>query len=175
MTIAALIALATKQLRNAGVANPDLDARALIAHALGVDRLSLALHGQNNLSADQKDQVAELVKRRAGREPLAHIVGARGFWLLDLKVTPAVLDPRPDSETLIEQCLKRLADRNRTYRIADLGTGSGALLLALLSEYPRAQGIGVDLSNSALAIAKQNAAQNGLAGRSVLFRRRHGN
>jgi release factor glutamine methyltransferase len=103
------------------------------------------------------------------REPIAYILGEREFWGLPFKVSPAVLVPRPDSETVIEAALALLADRTRPWRIADLGVGSGCLLLALLREFPNARGLGMDASAEALAVARTNAAALGLEERSVLM------
>ncbi len=107
------------------------------------------------------------IRRRARREPFSHIVGRRLFWTLELEVTPAVLDPRPESETLVEAVLSSLpADRRRgALRVLDLGTGSGCLLLSLLSEMPAAEGVGVDRSQAALLVARRNAARCGVDGR----------
>jgi release factor glutamine methyltransferase len=109
------------------------------------------------------------VARRLAGEPATRILGARAFWTLDLRVTPDVLDPRPDSETIVIAALEAIATRkDEPLRILDLGTGSGALLLALLSECPQATGVGVDLSQEACAIARENAERNGLAGRAKI-------
>ncbi len=101
-------------------------------------------------------QIEAFVRRRRKKEPVSKILGKRGFWTLDLTVTQDVLDPRPDSETLIEAVLKQYSNRAAPYRILDVGTGSGCLLLALLSEYRNAVGLGVDKSPAALAVARQN-------------------
>jgi len=114
------------------------------------------------LSAKDADTVEAMVARRANREPLSHILGDKPFWTLDLKVTADVLTPRADTETLVETVLKQVPDRAARLEIADLGTGSGAILLALLSELPNAVGLGVDISESALAIARENAVRNDL-------------
>jgi release factor glutamine methyltransferase len=102
------------------------------------------------------------------REPMAYILGEREFWGLSFKVTPAVLVPRPDSETVIEVVLDLLADRHRPWRILDLGTGSGCLLLTLLREFPAASGVGMDTSADALAVAQANAEALGVASRATL-------
>lgn len=134
--------------------------------AAGIDEASLDLR-HILLAATDENHAREMVTRRARREPLSHILGDKPFWTLDLKVTPDVLTPRADTETLVETCLKQIGSRNAAYRIADFGTGSGAILLALLSELPNAVGLGIDISESALAIAKENAVRNGLADRAV--------
>ncbi len=102
-------------------------------------------------------QLASYVHRRLQGEPVAKIIGHKGFWSLELKVSKDTLDPRPDSETLIDAVLRLFPDKRGQYRILDMGTGSGCLLLACLSEYPNAQGIGIDASEQALKIARENA------------------
>ena len=144
--------------------NPRLEARLLLAHALGIT--------QNDLIGDPGRQIdtgtfEALLSRRIAHEPLALIVGRREFWSLDFQVSPATLIPRPDSETLIEAALAAFANRPPPRRIIDLGTGTGCLLLALLQEFPLAFGIGLDLAPDAAALAKANATQLGLIGRSA--------
>jgi release factor glutamine methyltransferase len=110
-----------------------------------------------------------LTARRVRREPMAYILGEREFWGLPFKVSPAVLVPRPDSETLIEAVLSLMPDRARTLRILDLGLGSGCLLLTLLREYPQARGVGLEASAEALAVAQENANALGVADRAQLI------
>jgi len=143
---------------------PRLDAELLAAHALGLGReaLILALH---RLAAP--DEGEALLARRLAREPVAYITGARDFWTLSLRVTPAVLIPRPDSETLIEAAIAHFAGTQGPGRVLDLGTGSGALLLAALDEWRGATGLGIDRSAEALAVAHDNAARCGMAGRAA--------
>ncbi len=133
--------------------------------AAGIDEASQDLR-HIILSAKDADAVEAMVARRAAREPLSHILGDKPFWTLDLKVTPDVLTPRADTETLVEAVLKRIEDKQAVLRIADFGTGSGAILLALLSELPNATGLGIDISESALAVASENARRNDLASRA---------
>jgi release factor glutamine methyltransferase len=137
---------------------PRLDAELLMAHALGVERSALLLDAMGSKAQQNFD---ELVDRRAAFEPLAYITGRQGFWDLDLIVTPDVLIPRADSETLIEAAIAVRGD-NPPCRIADLGTGSGALLLAALSVWPQSTGLGIDASDAALAVARQNAGRCGM-------------
>ena len=140
---------------------PRLDAELLMAHALGIDRSTLLLGAMHDPVPDGFDA---LVTRRAAHEPLAYITGHQAFWDLDLKVTPDVLIPRADSETLIETAIA-LRDDMPPHRIADLGTGSGALLLAAISIWPDANGLGIDSSLAALAVAQHNGQANGLGDR----------
>lgn len=155
--------------RAAGLDAPALDARLLIAHALGLDHTGLAGAADRRLTPAEIARIAALAARRLAREPIARILGTKEFWGLPVTVTPSVLVPRPESETVVEAALAALGDhatRMRPLRIADLGTGSGALLLALLSELPQADGIGTDRDPSALATARDNAERLGLGGRT---------
>ncbi|HET7662888.1 MAG TPA: peptide chain release factor N(5)-glutamine methyltransferase [Rhodanobacteraceae bacterium] len=142
------------------------DAEILLGHALGVSRAWLFAHARDGVAEAQQQAYAALIERRAQGEPVAYLTGRRGFWTLDLEVTPATLIPRPETETLVEQALARLpADRVCT--VADLGTGSGAIALAIASERPRAQVAATDASSEALAVARGNAVRLGL--RNVAF------
>lgn len=152
--------------RNASLDTPDLDARVLAGHALGLDHTALVAASARALSESEAAQVEAFAARRIAGEPVARIVGAREFWGLPFAITPAVLVPRPETETLVELALSLVADRTRAVRIADLGTGSGAIVLALLAELPNATGIGTDRSPDALAIARRNAASLGLGERA---------
>jgi release factor glutamine methyltransferase len=153
----------------AGLDNPALDARVLVGHALGLDHAALAAAAERTLEADERRSIAQLAERRLARESVGRIVGVREFWGLPLRITPAVLEPRPDTETLVQTALAALAadgSRDRPLRIADLGTGSAALLLALLSELPHAIGVGTDRSVAALKVARDNARRLGFADRA---------
>lgn len=143
------IAATARQLAAAGIANQRHEARLL--HALAV--------GDNA-------RLADYVRRRVAHEPYSRIRGTREFWSLDFALSPDTLDPRPDSETLIEAALAALPDRTAPLRVVDLGVGTGALLLALLSEYPNATGLGVDVLPGAVATAARNAASLGVADRA---------
>lgn len=161
------------QLAAAGIESHALDARLLIGHALGLDHGGLIAAGRRVVEPEETQRIAELAGRRLARVPLAQIIGQREFWGLPLKVTADTLAPRPDTETVVEAalaCLDAAGGRDRPLKLADLGTGSGALLLALLSELPRASGIGTDLSAAALAVAQENAARLGLAARCSFLR-----
>lgn len=141
---------------------PRLDAELLMAHALGVDREQMLLCGAPTQAPPGFEA---LVARRLAHEPVAYITGHRAFWTIELGVAPGVLIPRPDSETLIEAAVDHFAN-GAPARVLDLGTGSGALLLAALDQWPAATGIGVDRSPAALAIAAANARRLGLSARA---------
>ncbi len=144
---------------------PQLDARILLKHVLGVDDAVLIANAHVALSENDHSRYFGLLNRRAVSEPVAYITGEKEFWSLSFKVTPEVLIPRDDSGALIEAAIKRRG-REERLRIADLGTGSGCLLCALLTEFPNAQGVGVDRSEAALAVARENADSLGLGERA---------
>lgn len=150
------------------------DARTLLRAAAGLDRLQLAMAPQAPLSGAESDLLSRMAARRAAREPVSRILGERGFWTLDLVVTPHVLDPRADTETLVETTLDLIADRNAPLDILDLGSGSGAIVCALLSELPNARAVAVDLSPQACAATTENLRRCGLAARAGVFRGRWG-
>ena len=162
MTVPDTLRAATVQLA-VGSDTPRLDAELLMAHALGLSRPDMLLR-QRDL--DVPADFALLLQRRLSGEPIAHITGIRDFWTISLMVTPDVLIPRPDSETLIEAAVDHFRDRAPA-TVLDLGTGSGALLLAALAEWPQANGLGVDASAAALTVAQGNAARLGLADRAA--------
>jgi len=169
-TITAARRALADQLRQAGIDSAETDARLLIAHALGIDRAELIANGERALNGDESKAIDALSERRLKREPVARIFGRKEFWSLSLQVGPAVLVPRPETETVIEAALDavvRDARQLERLRILDIGTGSGALLLALLSELPNAVGIGSDISAAALDVARANAERSDLAGRAT--------
>lgn len=153
---------AIAQLTAAGVEAPARDARLLLAAALNLPPDRLSLHEREGLSAEAAARLEALVAARAARQPLAQILGTRLFWGRPFKVTRDVLDPRPESETLIAAALAGPAPQ----RILDLGTGSGCLLLTLLAEWPGAEGLGIDRAPAALTVARGNAESLGLAHRA---------
>ncbi len=159
-----------RRFRAAGIDTPDLDARILVGHALGLDLTALIRAGDRRLEAGETARIDMLAARRLGHEPVARIIGMKEFWGLPFKVTPDVLVPRPDTETVIERALA-IADqtggRGRPLRIADLGVGSGAILIALLAELPHATGIGTDRDVAALTVARENACRLGVASRAA--------
>ena len=165
LTIAGARRALTAEFRECGIESPELDARILVGHALGLDHAALATSSARPLNSAEQHAVAALAHRRIAREPVARIIGAKEFWSLTLQVGPATLVPRPETETVVEAALdflERRSARSRPLRIADLGTGSGAIVLALLSELPDACGIGSDVSTAALAVARDNAKRLGL-------------
>ncbi|HEX2654853.1 MAG TPA: peptide chain release factor N(5)-glutamine methyltransferase [Xanthobacteraceae bacterium] len=167
------IAIARRKLSNAfrlqGFETPDLDARVLIGHALALDHSALISFAERQLTPAECERIAEFAKRRLAREPVARIIGSREFWGLPFTVTSAVLVPRPETETIVETALALIdakGGRARPMRVLDVGTGSGAILLALLSELPGAFGIGTDTSIGALTTARENARHLGMAERA---------
>ncbi|MGB7256511.1 MAG: peptide chain release factor N(5)-glutamine methyltransferase [Pseudolabrys sp.] len=154
--------------RTRGFDTPDLDARILVAHALMIDRAKLAANGDRELEPRETNAIQARAARRLAHEPVARIVGHKEFWSLDLHVGPAVLVPRPDTETVVEAALAVIdaaGARKAPLKLLDIGTGSGAILLALLSELPNASGTGSDVSTQALDIARDNATRLGFAKR----------
>jgi len=170
LSIAAARRALAAAFRAHGLDSPELDARLLVGHALSLDHTGLARDAERALSGEESAAVAALASRRLAREPVARILGTKEFWGLALKITPAVLVPRPDTETVVEAALAAVTlggSRTRALRIADLGVGSGALLLALLSELPNATGVGTDRSLAALETASFNARRHQLAARAM--------
>lgn len=155
-----------KRFRDAGLDDSRLDARLLVAHMADIAPQDVMLRPDRPLTADQVTALETLAERRLAHEPVTRILGKRGFWTLDLEVTAETLDPRPDTETVVEAVVKTLPDRSAPLRLVDFGTGTGAILLALLAEYPRATGIGIDISAGAIETAGRNAALNQLEDRA---------
>lgn len=157
--------LVAQAFRSAGIEDADVDARVLTGHALHLDRAHLIAQSDRNLEAREINMISALAARRLKHEPVSRILGQREFWSLGLRVTPDVLVPRPETETVVEAALDfvvRGGLRMETLRILDVGTGSGALLLALLNELPNAIATGTDISPAALQVASENAAHWGL-------------
>lgn len=161
---------ATARLGAAGVLDARREARLLVGRALGWDSARVLGFPEVAMTPDEWERLQVLIARRSAREPASRILGYREFWSLRFELSPDTLDPRPDSETLIEAALSALGDRKRVYRVLDFGTGTGCLLLALLSELRSAFGIGSDISEAALGVARRNAAVLGLGARAQFVR-----
>jgi release factor glutamine methyltransferase len=160
---------ARDRLKAAGIDSPVIDARLLVEAAAGAKRIELVTDPYRPLTPDQQGMLDDYVARRERREPVSRILGAKGFWKIMLQVTPHVLTPRPDTETILDVVLAAY-DEYRRFRVLDLGIGSGAILLAILAERPLATGLGIDVSEEALAVARDNAANLGLENRTALLR-----
>jgi len=156
--------------RGSGIETPELDARILVGHALALDHAGLVTAAGRPLVAVEAARISALAARRLSGEPVARILGQREFWGLPLMVTPAVLVPRPETETVVELALSLVGDNRAPLRIADLGTGSGAILAALLSELPNASGVGTDLAVDALDVARANVRNLRLDARATFLR-----
>jgi release factor glutamine methyltransferase len=163
--VGAVLADGAARLAAAGIDNPPREARLLLNLALGIEANAMVSPDMPIAAADA-ERFAGVVARRAAHEPYSRIAGQREFWSLPFLLSPATLDPRPDSETLIEAALARIDDRASPLTVLDFGTGTGALLLALLSELPNATGLGIDRAPEAVATARRNATALGLAGRA---------
>jgi release factor glutamine methyltransferase len=160
---------ARARLEAAGIPGPVIDARVLVEAACGVTRADIVGDPYRELDAGQVARLDDYLERRIRREPVSHILGRRGFWNIMLGVTPDVLTPRPETEVIVDHAL-RLFPEGRPFSLLDLGVGSGAILLAILAERPAARGLGVDASEEALAVARDNAARLGMGGRVALLR-----
>ncbi|MFO0317799.1 MAG: peptide chain release factor N(5)-glutamine methyltransferase [Hyphomonadaceae bacterium] len=165
-TIGFFLCQAGQRLRGAAIEAPRLEARRLLAHVLGTTEEALLRDPRAAVPADKAAHFAALLARRVAREPFAYLTGRVGFWTLELEVSPATLIPRADSETLVEAALAACPDKGAARRVLDLGTGTGALLLAVLSEFPAASGVGIDIKPAAVALAERNAVRLGLADRA---------
>lgn len=172
-TVGEAVSDAARRLADSGIENARLDARLLVCRALGIGPEAVTGYPERTMNRGARDRLAGLLARRAGREPLAKILGRREFWSLSFKITADTLDPRPDSEAVIRSALESLRASSvalgRPPRILDLGTGSGCLLLALLHEVPDADGVGVDRSEAAIAVARENADSLDLADRAAFY------
>lgn len=169
-TVREAIERAAERLMSAAIENHRAEARWLVEVALGVSAAELLASSARSLTVAEAAKIESFVARRAAHEPFAYIEGCREFWSLSFRVSPATLIPRPDTETVVEAALEHVRSRkNPALRILDLGTGTGCILLALLSELPDAIGLGIDLNPDAVTVAQENARLLGLAGRA-LFR-----
>jgi release factor glutamine methyltransferase len=157
------------RLRDAGIESAELDARVLLAHALGRNASKLIASSDERVPSESVERVDQLVRRRLAGEPVARILGYREFWSREFTLGPDTLVPRPESETVVEAALAAVPDRDAELRVLDLGVGSGALLAAILLERPRATGVGIDRKAGALAVARANLAVLGLSARASLL------
>ena len=160
---------ARDRLKAAGIESPVIDARILLESAAEASRMDIVTDPYRILTEEQVATLDTYLDRRERREPVARIIGKRGFWKILLNVDSNVLIPRPDTEVVVERALASF-DEHEAFRILDLGVGSGAILLAILAERPRATGLGIDVSEEALAVARDNAAHLGLESRIALLR-----
>ena len=162
-TILALIRWADERFKREGLASPRLDAEVLLAATLEMDRIGLYTHFDQPLKPDELARFKKFILRRLRREPVAYILGRREFWSIPFKITPDVLIPRPETEILVSEALKALAYQNgKAVNILEIGTGSGAISVALAKELPAARVIATDLSAKALSLAEENALGNGV-------------
>lgn len=160
---------AKERLKEAGIDQPAIDARLMLEVAAGVSRTDIITDPYRELSAEQVATLDEYLERRARREPVSHIIGRKGFWKILLSVTKDVLTPRPETEVIVDEVLKAFPE-TMAFNMLDLGVGSGSMLLAILAERPAAKGLGIDISEEALAVARENAANLDLDGRVALMR-----
>ena len=166
LTIGQLLDRSAARLAAAGIAEPRHEARLILALALGIEPATVLGWPERAVQPALAAAAEALIARRALGEPVSRLQGKREFWSLDFALSPDTLDPRPDSETLIVAALADIADRDARLRVVDFGTGTGCLMLALLSELPRATGIGIDISPGAVAMAQRNAEALGFANRA---------
>ncbi len=160
---------AKERLKEAGIDQPAIDARLMLEVAAGVSRTDIITDPYRELTAEQVATLDEYLERRARREPVSHIIGRKGFWKILLSVTKDVLTPRPETEVIVDEVLKAFPE-TMAFNMLDLGVGSGTMLLAILAERPAAKGLGVDISEEALAVARENAANLDLDNRLALMR-----
>jgi release factor glutamine methyltransferase len=160
---------ARARLTEARVDSPVIDARLLLEAATGASRAEIITDPRREVTPAQAAQLDEYLDRRARREPVSRILGRKGFWKIALKVTPDVLSPRPDTEVIVDLALKAFPE-HMAFDMADLGVGSGAILLSVLAERPAGRGLGTDVSLEALAVARENAANLDLDGRASFLR-----
>lgn len=170
VTLHALRRQIEARLRRSGIEEASLDARLLISHILPITEIDFAINGNREVTDNQLKAIETLVSKRTNRIPMSQIFGEKEFWSLAFKVTNDTLTPRPDSETLIEVALKEIKDKEVPFSILDLGTGSGCLLLSLLSELKNATGTGVDISEKVLDVASENAKTLNMESRATFLK-----
>ncbi len=160
---------AKARLAAVGLTGPVIDSRLLVEAAADATRADIIGDPYRVLSDEQIAKLEDYLSRRERREPVSHILGRKGFWKIMLAVNPHVLTPRPDTEVIVDLVLKRFPE-GKAFSMLDLGVGSGAILLSILAERPAAKGLGIDVSDEALAVARENAANLGLARQVALLR-----
>jgi release factor glutamine methyltransferase len=160
---------ARHRLTAAGVDSPVIDARLLLEAATGASRTDIITNPPRPIEPEAEQLLDGYLERRARREPVSRIIGRKGFWKIMVRVTPEVLSPRPESEVVVDLTLRAFAE-HQAFSLLDLGVGSGAILLAVLAERPLARGLGTDISEEALAVARENAANLDLNGRATFLR-----
>lgn len=165
-TIEAALRLATSRLTDVGIEDARREARILVGHAVRLDPQAVPITPERTMDQDQWLQFNNVLGRRCSRRPMAQVLGRREFWSLNFEVSEETLAPRPDSETLVEAALAAFPSETAAIRILDMGTGTGCLLLSVLSERPAGSGLGIDLSEEAVAVARRNAVHLGLDARS---------
>lgn len=168
-TLGSLVAATTSALSGAGFEEPRRHARRLVASALAISQADLFGHPDRTVNEQQICRLGVMLGRMLEREPLSRILARREFWGLEFMLSAETLDPRPESETVVEAVLRRRPDRHAALRFLDLGTGTGCLLLALLGEFPAASGVGIDIAEGAASTATCNAARLGFAQRALFF------
>jgi release factor glutamine methyltransferase len=168
-TLGSLVVEAAGALSAAGFGEPRRHARRLIASGLAISQADLFGHSDRAVDEQQITRIRAILGRMIEREPLSRILGQQEFWGLEFALSAETLDPRPETETVVEAVLRRYSDRHAPLRFLDLGTGTGCILLALLSEFPAASGVGVDIAEVAVRTASGNAASLGFAGRALFF------
>ncbi|WP_426032023.1 peptide chain release factor N(5)-glutamine methyltransferase [Caulobacter sp. DWP3-1-3b2] len=160
---------AKERLKTVQIDQPAIDARLLLEVAADVTRTDIITDPYRELTPDQEATLDDFLNRRARREPVSHIIGRKGFWKILLQVNKNVLTPRPETEVIVDEVLKAFPEQI-SFNMLDLGVGSGTILLAVLAERPAGKGLGIDVSEEALAVARENAANLDLAGRVALMR-----
>jgi release factor glutamine methyltransferase len=160
---------AKDRLKTVQIDQPAIDARLLLEVAADVTRTDIITDPYRVLTPEQEATLDDFLNRRAAREPVSHIIGRKGFWKILLQVNKNVLTPRPETEVIVDEVLKAFPEQ-MSFNMLDLGVGSGTILLAVLAERPAGKGLGIDVSEEALAVARENAANLDLAGRVALLR-----
>ena len=167
LTVGRYLNQIAQRLEEAGIESPRLDARIMVSHVLRMEPSEVFLRSNDRIDLALQDNINALVERRLAKEPVSRITGKREFWGLSFELSADTLDPRPDTETLVEVVLEMKANfADRPIKILDLGTGTGCILLALLNECPKASGVGIDVSAGAVSVARSNAQRLGLSDRA---------